>query len=173
MAEPLRRVSGEPYAVPQRQPQRRTTVNVDLAPKRLVSRQVQSNALYRRTLAWLFLGMFSILFLLGFSYTFVKAGVSRLNYQMHAVQSENEQIVLENAKIKGQIAELRALERIEAIALQELGMVKNETVDYMVLSSAIVVEGKIKKEDGENKLELTKTDPLDRALRFLADKLFR
>jgi len=146
---------------------------VDLAPRRLVRRQVQSNALYRRTIAWLFLGMFTILFLLGFSYIYVKAGVSRLNYTMNTLQSENEQLTLENAKIRGQIAELRSLDRIEEIAFRELGMIKNETVEYMVLSSTIVADGKIRPEENETAETQRSMKPLDAVIRFLLAGIFR
>ncbi|MCL1848331.1 MAG: septum formation initiator family protein [Clostridiales bacterium] len=173
MAEPLRRVSGEPYPLPGLEPERQSGRNTDISPKRLISRQVRSNAQYRRTIAWLFLGMFAVLFLLGFSYTYVKAGVSRLNYQMHAVQNENEQIVLDNAKIMGQIAELRSLDRIEAIAIQELGMVKNESVEYMVLSDTIVAEGKIRPAEGDEQGEREKLTPLGVAFRYIADLIRR
>ena len=174
MAEPLRRVSGDPYPLPQRQPDRRQRGrDADLTPRRLVSRQVQSNALLRRTIAWLFLAVFSTLFLLGFIYTYVKAGISQLNYQMHAMQSQNEQIILDSAKIKGQIAELRSLERIEAIATEELGMVKNESIDYMVLSSTVNTEGKIKAEETDAGKVQDKATPLEAVMRLIADRIFR
>jgi len=88
--------------------------------------------------------MASILFLMSITSIFVKAGVSRLNYSINSLQSENEEILLHAAKLSGKNAELRSLERIEAIAVNELGMIKNESVDYMVLSTTIVAEGKIR-----------------------------
>jgi len=120
-------------------------------------------------IAWLFLGIFSFLFLLGFSYIYVKAGISRLNYSINSIQNQNEQIDLENAKIKGTIAELRSLDRIEEIAGKELGMIKSASADYMVLSSTIVAEGKIRVEESDPADKQPNTNPIDAALRFLLD----
>jgi|GEM_PF-960845 len=152
MAVPLRKPAGgyEALEAPRR-PGGKAKQNraKEITPKRLVRRQVRSNAEFRRTIAWVFLGMSSVLFMMGMTSTFVKAGVSRMNYSINKLQTENEQILLENDKIRGQIAELRSLERIEEIAVRDLGMVKNEQVEYMVLSTTIVAEGKIRATDEE------------------------
>jgi len=177
MAVPLRRVSGgyEALARPQQAARRqplpdRTT---DLAPKRLVRRQVRSNASYRRTVAWLFLGISTLLFSLGISYTFVKAGVSKLNYQINTIQNENEQILLDSNKLRRQIAELRSLERIEERARLELGMVKNEKVEYMVLSSTIVAEGKLRPDEGQAEETPKSENPLESVFDFVLDRIHR
>jgi len=171
MATPLRKAAGgyESYALPQKTTERRPKPgrNVDLAPRRLVRRQIRSNAEIRRTVAWVLLGWSSVLFLMGITYIFVKAGVSQMNYSINAIQAENEQIILENDKIRGRIAELRSLERIEAIASQDLGMVKNEHVEYMVLSSTIVAEGKIRSEAEKPKQGQEETGSLDKVIYFL------
>ena len=142
MAVPLRKASGYTQAIPQ--PTRRQPTPQGATQKRLVSRQVQSNASYRNAVVWVFLGISTVLLLMLFSYTFVRAGVSRLNYEMNTLKRENAEIVLESERIRGQIAELRSLDRIEEIASRELGMIKNTEVEYMLLSSTTVAEGKIK-----------------------------
>ena len=114
------------------------------APRRLVRRQIRSNAEFRRAIAWSLLGITSVLFLLGILSIFVKAGVSQLNYSINSIQTENGQILLDNEKTRGQIAELRSLDRIEEIARLDLGMEKNERIEYMVLSSTITAEGKVR-----------------------------
>jgi cell division protein FtsL len=170
MATPLRKAAGdyEAYAAPQQRDKsarpRRTT---DIAPRRLVRRQVRSNAEYRRTIAWGFLGVSSFLFAMGISSILAKAGVSQINYNINSIQSENEQILLENERIRGQIAELRSLDRIREIAIEDLGMVKNVKIDYMVLSSTIVAEGKIKPaENGPEEIEET-VGMLDKVINFI------
>lgn len=166
MATPLRKAAGgyEAYGAPQ--PATRQKEKTEAAGRRLVSRQIQSNAELRRAIAWVALGMFSVLFLMGISSIYVKAGVSQLNYNINSVQAENGQILLDNDRIRGQIAELRSLDRIEDIAIRELGMVRNELVEYMVLSGTIVAEGKIRAAAEENEAEEDYVRPLDRMIDF-------
>lgn len=153
MAVPLRKVSGG-YIEYEPQRQRQTSARQNsksksqprqaASAKRLVKRQVKSNADYRQAVAWVFLAMAAVLFLMGISYTFVKAGVSNLNYQVNTTISANERIMLENERLRGQIANLESLDRIESIASQEMGMVRTTDMEYMVLSSTVIAEGKIK-----------------------------
>ena len=150
MAVPLRKAAGSYETAIPRQPARkqaRQAGKTNPAPKRLVRRQVQSNAANRYTITWLLGGMFFVFLLMGFSGTFGSAGISRLNYNMNTIRDENEQLLLENEKIRGQIAELRSLDRIEEIAVSDLGMIKNEKIEYMVLSGAAVAEGKTRAVD--------------------------
>ncbi|MCL1805032.1 MAG: septum formation initiator family protein [Clostridiales bacterium] len=147
MAETLRKAAGgyEGYYMPRQQGGKaKAGKAAAAAPKRLIRREVRSNSEFRRTIAWVFLGMSSVLFLMGITSIFVKAGVSQVNYNINSIRAENEQLLLDNDRVRGQIAELRALDRIEEIARRDLGMIKNETVEYMVLSTTIVSEGKIR-----------------------------
>jgi cell division protein FtsB len=145
---------------------------VDLAPKRIVRRQIRSNAEIRRTTAFVFLVMASILFFMGMTSIFLKAGVSRLNFSINSLSAENELVLLENARTRGMIAELRSLDRIEELARRELGMIKNEQIDFMVLSSTIVAEGKMRiteEAPEEERRDERPHDTLARALdRFLS-----
>jgi cell division protein FtsB len=172
MATPLRKAAGdyESYAAPQprekaAKPSKAT--GRELTTRRLVRRQVRSNAEYRRAIAWVFLGMFSYLLFMGICSIIAKAGVSQVHYSISSLQSENEQILLENERIRGQIAELRSLDRIQEIAVRDLGMEKNTKVDYMVLSSTVVAEGKIRPE-GDGPAEIDKNiSLLDKAINFI------
>jgi len=128
--------------------------NADAAPKRLVRRQIRSNAEFRRAFLWASLGIFSVLFIMEMSFIFVKAGVSQMNYDINTMQKDNDSLLLENDRIRGQIAELRSLDRIEEIATRDLGMIKNKNVDFMVLSTTIVAEGKIRAEEEEEPEEI-------------------
>ena len=175
MAVPLRKVSGGyDVAAPAYRPRQqernaqKTAREQEASAKRLVRRQVKSNADFRRALALVFLGMALVLFLLGISYTFVKAGVSHLSYQVNALQQENEVIVMENEKLRGRIAELRSLSRIEFIASMEIGLVKNNAVEYMVLSTDVVEEGKLRQaEVAEEEEKKDKETPFAAAVEFL------
>ena len=171
MAVPLRKAAGgyEPYTRP-RQPankQENKTRATSPKPKRLVRRQVRSHAIYRRTLAWLFLGMSTVLFMMGFSYTFIKADISKVNYNINALQRENDEILLENDIIRGEIAELHSLERIEEKAARELGMIKNVKAEYMMLSNTAVAEGKIRDDKNEADEGQKSVKRLDAVLDFL------
>ena len=157
MATPLRKAAnygpGLPVRTDQR-PRRRASANRQAAPdiavtasRRLVSRQIRSNAENRRTLAWLFAAMSTVLFVMLIAAIFVKTNVSRMNYDLSSIEIQNEQLLQETVKIKGQIAELRSLDTIKDRATNELGMIKNEKIEYMVLSSTIVSEGKVKEEE--------------------------
>ena len=170
MAAPLRKAAGdyEAYAVPQpREKAAQPGKTTDLAPRRLVRRQVRSNAEYRRAIAWVFFGMFGYLFVMGMCSIIAKAGVSKINYSINAIQNENEQILLENERIRGQIAELCSLDRIQEIAIHELGMEKNTRIDYMVLSSTIVAEGKIRPEEDEPEEIEKNISTLDKVINFI------
>ena len=146
MAEPLRKSNR--YAQPVRrqsaQRQTRPSTDRDTARRRLVSRQIRSNASYRATILIVFVGIVGALLCMGFTQAYVRAGISRLNYEINEIRGQNEQILLESEKVRGQIAGLRSLDRIEEIASGELGMIKNEEVEYMILSTTIVSEGKIR-----------------------------
>ena len=166
-------------AVPLQKPNQkpRQGRNANVAPRRLVRRQVRSNAEFRRAFAWVAIATISVLFTMAILSVFAKAGVSQMNYSINSVKAENERLLLENDRIRGQIAELRSLDRIEAIAKRDLGMVKNEQIEYMVLSTTIVSEGKIRKIEGE---EAGQTSPdsktgtykaMEKALDFILNAL--
>lgn len=141
MAVPLRKAAnGYPdfVAQPYRQPL------PQVSSKRLAQRQIQSKSSYRSTVAIVLSTMAFVLFLMGISYIFVKAGVTRLNWEVNQLTAQNESTMMENERLKGEIAGKKSLERIEAIAIQELGMVKEADIQYMVLSDTVVAQGKIR-----------------------------
>ena len=187
MAEPLRKAAGGYDAIPLPRQTQSYTRKPDTVPdsvsKRLVARQIRSNAEMRRAGAWVFLGMASILFLMSISSIFVKARVSGLNYSMNTLQSHNEQILLDNEEIRKEIAQLRSLDRILDIATRDLGMIKNENVDYMVMSTTIVAEGKIRSErpaaqesvpePAAQEEESLRIEVLDRAKAFVLEFISR
>jgi len=141
MAVPLRKVANgysDYVASPYRQPL------LALPGKRLVKRQIQSKSSYRRAVAFVLTGMAVVLFLMGISYIFVKAGVTRLNWEVNQLKAQNQSVEMENERLKGEIASKKSLDRIEAIATQELGMIKEAEIEYMVLSDTVVSQGKMK-----------------------------
>ncbi len=152
MAVPLRKAANGNYDyVPQ--PYRQTVSPIP--GKRLAQRQIQSKSSYRSTVAFLLSTMAFVLFLMGISYIFVKAGVTRLNWEVNQLTAQNESVMMENERIKGEIASKKSLDRIEAIAIQELGMIKEANIQYMVLSDTVVSEGKMKPADTVEEIEPT------------------
>lgn len=140
MAVSLRKVVNEEFnyeSKPHAQPAR-------IPNKRILKREIQSRSEYRKTVVLVFSSMATVLFLMGMSYIFVKAGVTRVNWQVQQLTEQNQSIAMENERIKGVIASKKSLDRIETIAINELGMVKEAGIEYMVLSSTLVSEGKIK-----------------------------
>ncbi|MCL2120668.1 MAG: septum formation initiator family protein [Clostridiales bacterium] len=149
MAIPLRKTSRAYETAIPRQPERRQTGQnrgANPASRRLVSRLIRSNAAYRRTIILLISSMILVFVALAFVNTSLSANISRVNYQVNTMLSENEHLLLENDKIRGQIAELRSLERIAELASRDLGMIKNDQVEYMVVSGTVVAGGKLKDE---------------------------
>ena len=75
----------------------------------------------------------AILFTIGLSYIYIKALKAQFYYQINV----NKQAVLDisamNEKLALEIARAKSLERIEYIASQKLGMIKNPEVQYLVL----------------------------------------
>ena len=172
MAVPLRQTANtrEAYAHPRQLPRRQPGVERQApkpAQKRLVQRRIRSNAEFRRTVAWAFLIILSAVLLISGTVIIAKVGISQVSYNINTIRAENERLLLENDKIRGQIAELRSLHRIAEIASQELGMIKNERVEYMVLSSAFAPEGKIRPEGEKQEEGQKKASPIEAALAYL------
>jgi len=85
MAVPLRKAANGNYDyVPQ--PYRQTVSPIP--GKRLAQRQIQSKSSYRSTVAFLLSTMAFVLFLMGISYIFVKAGVTRLNWEVNQLTAQ-------------------------------------------------------------------------------------
>jgi len=75
----------------------------------------------------------TLLFCIGLSYIYVKALKAQLYYQINMNKQAVLTINAENDKLELEIARLKSLDRIEDIATQKLGMIKNPEVQYLVL----------------------------------------
>lgn len=89
----------------------------------------------------------SCLFMIGLAYTSLKAGKARLNWELNQVKQANTAITTNIEKIKLDIAALKSPERIEQIAVTELGMVKNPRIEYLVMNN---VFGENQESTGQN-----------------------
>ncbi|MCL2166625.1 MAG: hypothetical protein FWH49_04970 [Clostridiales bacterium] len=161
MAIPLRKTSRAYETAIPRQPERKQAGQdrrANPASRRLISRLIRSNAAYRRTIILLISSMILVFVALAFVNTSLSANISRVNYEVNTMLSENEHLLLENDKIRGQIAELRSLERIAELASRDLGMIKNEQVEYMVVSGT-AAGGKLKEEAQKRDEEQVSANP--------------
>lgn len=77
--------------------------------------------------------LITALFLTGLGYTFLQARLACLNWQLQKIEQENLALTSNIEKAKLQIAELKALNRIEDIAVAQLGMIKDPGIEYLVM----------------------------------------
>lgn len=77
------------------------------------------------------MGLIAFFFSVGLSYTYLKAVKAQLVYQIQQMKQDNQAILLENEKLNLEIAKLKSLDRVEKIATQEMGMVKNPQIEYL------------------------------------------
>ncbi|PKM89490.1 MAG: hypothetical protein CVU87_05295 [Firmicutes bacterium HGW-Firmicutes-12] len=77
--------------------------------------------------------LIAVFFSVGLSYTYIKASKAKLHLVMSQLQQDNQNISMQNEKIKLEIAKLNSLNRIEGIASAQMGMIKNPGVEYLAL----------------------------------------
>ena len=75
----------------------------------------------------------TLLFCIGLSYIYIKALKAQFYYQINLNKQAVLAITAENDRLALEIARLKSLDRIEHIASQKLGMVRNTEVQYLVL----------------------------------------
>lgn len=78
-------------------------------------------------------GVFFILslFIAGLSFTYIKAVKAQLNWQLNQFYNSNQSLKMNNEKLKLEIAKLESPDRIEYIAITEMGLVKHQQVQYV------------------------------------------
>lgn len=80
--------------------------------------------------------LITALFLTGLGYTFLQARLACLNWELQKLEQENLVLAGNIEKTKLQIAELKALNRIENLAIAQLGMIKDPGIEYLVMHGA-------------------------------------
>ena len=78
-----------------------------------------------------------LLFTIGLSYIYVKALKAQLYHQINVNKQAVLDIGTDNERLALEIARAKSLERIELMAVQKLGMIKNPEVQYLVLHDRI------------------------------------
>lgn len=77
--------------------------------------------------------LITVLFTIGLSYIFIQAIQARMHFEMTQLQHSNQDIIMQNEKFKLEIAKLKSLDRIEEIAVVNMGMIKDPEIQYLAL----------------------------------------
>lgn len=101
-------------------------------PKRIVVQRQKEAFPYYQLVAGLLL--LSCFFTTALAYTFVKARLTCLNWELKQIEMKNAALFTDLEKMKLEIAEAKSLQRIKNLALNDLGMVENPGVEYLVFS---------------------------------------
>lgn len=79
----------------------------------------------------------AVIFILGLSFTFMKAGTTYLIWQLNQTKEMNVAIHMDNEKLRLEASKLKSLDRIEQIAANEIGMVKNPSIEYLAFNEKL------------------------------------
>jgi cell division protein FtsL len=90
----------------------------------------------------------SFVVLLAVLYLSQYAVLAHMNHQVYCLQRELDTLARVNSDLKREMARLSSLERIEEVAVGELGMVPAAEVRYIVLEQVDSQEYPLKAEDG-------------------------
>lgn len=77
--------------------------------------------------------LITVLFSIGLSYIFIQAIQAKMHFELTQLQHSNQDIIMQNEKFKLEIAKLKSLDRIEQIAVINMGMIKNPEIQYLAL----------------------------------------
>lgn len=167
MGVPLKKVvnGGYEYASPSTR-----HIYTHFEPKASPMEAVCAKAAYQKSMVSLLTAMACLCFLVAFVFVGVKVNVSRINWQIGTLSGQNQNIKMENERIKGEIAHKKSLDRIEKIAVEELGMIQESKVEYMVLSATVTAEGKVRPQEEMVEKSVQSTGPVAAIFDFLRVK---
>lgn len=109
-------------------------VNSDYGQTAYKTQKVKVRRVKRSTSPLAGVLIIALIFVLGLSYTFMKAGKAHLIWQLSQSKQTTLAMQMENEKLRLEVAKLKSLERIEQIAVSQMGMVKNPGVEYLAFS---------------------------------------
>jgi cell division protein FtsL len=76
----------------------------------------------------------AMLFLTGLGYTYLQAKLACANYELQKIKQENSVLTGEIEKTKLEIAGLKSLDRVEYLAVNQLGMIKDPGIEYIAMN---------------------------------------
>lgn len=139
------------------------------------SKKVRKSRLTSRG-PWLaMISMVFILFLVGVLITCYYSSVFALGYKIHKLQQELSVLRVEKHDLEAEIKRLSSLERVEAIAVKRLGMVKPDSSNIMLLTVAGQgsQDGERAASEGESAASSTGKDEGSVLIRTFADLVNR
>lgn len=113
------------YSVPQKKTQT------------VVKRRTKTFPMYKVVAGFLLISCF---FATALAYTYVKARIACLNWELSQIKRENAVIVANIEKTKLEIASSKSLHRIKYLAVSELGMIENPRTEYLVMNNIYAEE---------------------------------
>lgn len=84
--------------------------------------------------------LISCFFLTTLAFTFIKAKIAYLNWELKQIKQENVAIAAHMEKIKLEIAGSKSLDRIKYLAVSELGMTESPRIEYLVMNNVYTEE---------------------------------
>lgn len=79
--------------------------------------------------------LIAVFFFMGLSFTFLKAYEAKIHFDLTQMEKVNQEIIMQNEKLRIEIARLSSLDRIEALASAQIGMIKEPRVEYLALQA--------------------------------------
>jgi cell division protein FtsB len=122
------------YAVPQKKKQV------------VVKRRTQTFPCYKVVTGLLLLSCF---FVTALAYTYVKARITCLNWELNQIKKENTAIVANIEKTKSEIASAKSLQRIKYLAINDLGMMENPRIEYLAMNNVYAEKAENVSQKGE------------------------
>lgn len=104
----------------------------------VVKRRTQTFPLYKVVTGLLLISCF---FTTALAYTYVKARITCLNWELNQIKKENAAIVANIEKTKLEIASAKSLQRIKYLAISDLGMMENPRIEYLAMNNLYNKEG--------------------------------
>jgi cell division protein FtsL len=103
----------------------------------VIRRRTKTSPVYKVIAGFLLLSCF---FITALAYTYVKARITYLNWELNQVKQENIAICANMEKTKLEIAGLKSPDRIRYLAVSELGMTESPRIEYLVMNNVFAEE---------------------------------
>lgn len=113
--------------------------------KRVIKKTIKPSPIFKTVVGILVISCF---FITALAFTFVKARIACLNWEIKQIKQENVVIAKNIEKTKLDIAALKSLSRIKNLAVTELGMTENPEITYLVMNDVFAKESR----NEENKM---------------------
>lgn len=104
----------------------------------VLKRRTRISPVYKVVTGFLLISCF---FITALAFTYVKARIACLNWELNQIKQENITIAANIEKVKLEIASSKSLDRIKHLAVEELGMLETPRIEYLVMHNVFAGEG--------------------------------